>query len=413
MIYQIIELNDLENHNGRTVDSYSPFFVVDEIQPFGTEFELMSNAKIKHYLIIEVLDGYLYYHDILKVKEYYYPISTKVKTTHFTIRKNYTFNIEGLLNHLLNLDWTGYFKTPSLPIQSLFEFLTYECMDETKRPIPEDIFMIYEHSFEHKYDAEYGHYDSEYERDSVGYIDSMNLVNRYLDTIKLMFHIRNRTIPKQGRNSQYSVQHVTDMLDSIAKHKLPHENRLCIWQDLDQIIRSIGIHYPSDDFRIDHTCLSYAPILENKIFERPSVYISWDSKMTLANLSIKDFLSFCDLFLPMNCEVVFEGNTCKKFTYNDEYFYTYFVNSTTRFKNELMYNLNLMNVPYEFHVLLSNLLAILSYKTGLEKYQHKLITKLNDNKVKLELGDKNGNQKVFSWDLTLLHITDPIQFGVY
>lgn len=413
MIYQIIELNDLKNHNGRSVDSYSPFFVMDEIQPFGTELVIAFNAKIKHYLIIEELEGYVYFHDVLKVKDYFYPISTKVKTKHFTIRKNYTFNIEGLFNHLNSLEWIDYYKTPALPIQSLFDFLTYECMDETVKPIPEDIFLIYEHGFEHNYNTEYGHYNSDYERDSIGYIDSINLVNRYLDTMKLMYHIRNRTIPKVGKCTEYSVQYVTDMLDSIAKHKLPNELRLCIWQNLDQIISSIGIHYPCSDLNISHTHLSYSPVLENKVFERLTSNTTSDTKFPLMNLSIKDFLSFCDLFLPMNCDIVFEGNTCKKFIYKDEYFYTYFINNTTRFKNELMYNLNLVNVSYEFHVLLSNLLAILNYKTGLEKYQHKIITKMNDNKVKLELGDRNGNQSIFSWDLTLLHITDPIQFGVY
>ena len=56
---------------------------------------------------------------------------------------------------------------------------------------------------------------------------------------------------------------------------------------------------------------------------------------------------------------------------------------------------------------------ILNRKTGLEKFVYKTITKLNDNKVKLEICDKKGNCKKFYWDLSLLHLTDPIQYGLY
>lgn len=412
MIHQIIELEDLKNHKGRRVNSYMPFFMMDTIEPLGAEVIFDKQGKINHYLIIEQLEGNLFFHDVLKVNDSYYPISTKVKTSHFTIRKNYTGQISALLNHLSVLKWiktNDEMTPPTLPINSLMNFLKCICMDDETTPIPEDIFMIYEHVFDLYSGSEYSYDTNEnitYNWKDSGYIDSANLANKYFSSMQLMYQIRHRLGPKPGKSDKQNVSYVINILNMIALHKVPCEKNLCIWRDLDQIISSIGIYYPCDDFSIANTELSTLDI------NYETRYVK-ETRLTLLNFPIKDFLNFCDLFLPMNCQIVYEGNTCKKFQYTDEYFYTYFSHNTTAFQNNLEYNLNLMNVPFTFFGLLGNLLMLLNRKTGLERYQHKIITKLNDNKIKLEMCNHKGVCKKFYWDLSLLHITDPIQYGIY
>lgn len=412
-ILKIVELDDFsfkESHlKEKEVTSFLSYFMKPDVtNGLGSELSINPNNRIKHYIITEEIGGLTFIHNVLIMDgQEIFPISTKCRSIYSVYRKVYTEAIYLFLDMASEEALVNFYLNPYTPFEIIEGFFSSEIFTEhssldpeNNYPIPENIYNLYEHSVFNKgvIDEMEKRLSSKKYQYYNGYIKNNNTLDEFVGILNDINELRFPELCLKHKKRYSDVSKINNLcrqLERIKINRLPYEDRLCIYRkDLPKIIERIGIYYPNRVLTIKTTELT-----SNKFI----------------NLDMDKFLRFCDYYLPENCEVIYLNNKCVKFTFDDEYFDSFWEQYKGLLPEMGYEGLLTGKINNKYMFLVSHLLQIVRKKTGIDSGRVPLIkiNKSNDTVITLLIKYKNGTVIEDTWDLTMLLLADPLQYSAY
>lgn len=415
MIFKIVELPYMDQP--KEVITHIPVFLPSpnlELVGIGSECGFLSDEKpkIKHFMIHELFGSHLFIHDLVNYKDQYFPISTKWRNKSGTTKKVYTGSIFDLLEMGDRHEFAYFHDLPKTPfdavVTNLELFLQRMEMGSFADLKREQALKISPRAL--KFTPELYLLmeklpSSLIKEVNSGYLDDDNNLLRMdhiLHTVKEMV-----IDPKPSNGSRRldtgNVDELISMLLNLKNAKLPFEDNFCFnKKNFADVMKDSAIYYPKEP----------SPIIKK-------TSIAFDVEDRFDNFGftfpIINFLRFCDL-LPETCKVIFINNKCVKFDFSDDSYPDFWFNlNPNLFNRTSTYPINFgKKVKDTFRNLLSDLLAMMRLRTGLNEYDYPtlVVEKIEGNVLKLTLIDKNGKEKSHAWDLTMLTIGAPEQYGI-
>lgn len=389
-ILSIIKLEDFKKGvEERNIDSTLHLNSNTSDMILGTNMTIFSSNDIDHYVITEEINSHIFVHNIIKIKGELFPISTKCKSNLWNIRKIYTDKIKEFLAVVecwgeLICDTLPIF--PKHPFHSIEQFFANVCLADEDKEINEDLFTIFEHSKLNNNQPEYVMLPA---KNNVGYIDHELALGKFYN----LFNILNDM--SEYKSVGNSNAQICREIDSYYNNRLPFEEKLIINNPtLPKIIDKLGIYYYT------------------------KLYKQLNTKITLThypwkNLNIPALLKYCDLYLPSDCVIEVEKDLICKFEVQDPYYRSIMNNFRGNYHYSVDYPLTINDdYPIYYYRVLSDLLGIIRYKTGVDSFNFPYIkiTKNYDLSIEINLEDRFGNKTYNLWDLTQLQICDPLQY---